>query len=73
MRLAAYRRLFHIVFYSLLFIVAISPSKTKSLIIPGLEPEKLDLELDLSALNSLTLPAAPHQNTLGFIESEDED
>ena len=56
-----------------------SPSKlkaAKALTIPDqFEPDQLTLELDLSALNSLSLPTASGlgPNNADFVESEDED
>lgn len=51
-----------------------SPAKLKAarnLTIPSFEPEKMTAELDLTALNSFTLPSN-FQQSEHFVESEDD-
>ena len=71
---------YHIKFNTIIFhLTDSSPSKlkaAKALTIPDqFEPDQLTLELDLSALNSLSLPTASGlgPNNADFVESEDED
>ena len=52
-----------------------SPGKLKAvrnLTIPSFEPEKLTLELDLSALNSFTVPPQYQASADDFVESDED-